>query len=124
MSELTPEQFPGHQPGSPTFPELLVCASVNLSDQGTTPPGQSSLSFVFGPREIGSPNTVVVPQPTSWWRWLLYPAQTEEATEALGPLEMATPATRTPSATAASATSRSRPRSPCPAPPWPPRWGR
>ena len=51
MSELTPEQFPGHQPGSPTFPELLVCASVNLSDQGTTPPGQSSLSFVFGPRD-------------------------------------------------------------------------
>lgn len=90
MSELTPEQFPGHQPGSPAFPELLVCASVNLSDQGTTPPGQSSLSFVFGPREIGSPNTVVVPQPTSWWRWLLYPAQTEEATETLGPLRMAT----------------------------------
>jgi Patatin-like phospholipase len=90
MSELTPEQFPGHQPGSPCFPELLVCASVNLSDQGTTPPGQSSLSFVFGPREIGSPNTVVVPQPTSWWRWLLYPAQTEEATETLGPLRMST----------------------------------
>lgn len=90
MSELTPEQFPGHHPGSPTFPELLVCASVNLSDQGTTPPGQSSLSFVFGPREIGSPNTVVVPEPTSWWRWLLYPAQTEEATETLGPLTMPT----------------------------------
>jgi hypothetical protein len=90
MSELTPEQFPGHQRGSPAFPELLVCASVNLSDQGTTPPGQSSLSFVFGPREIGSPSTVVVPQPTSWWRWLLYPAQTEEATETLGPLQMPT----------------------------------
>jgi Patatin-like phospholipase len=90
MSDLTPEQFPGHEPGAPAFPELLVCASVNLSDQGTTPPGQSSLSFVFGPREIGSPNTVVVPQPTSWWRWLLYPAQTEEATETIGPLRMPT----------------------------------
>jgi Patatin-like phospholipase len=90
LSELTPEQFPGHRPGSPAFPELLVCASVNLSDQGTTPPGQASLSFVFGPREIGSPNTVVVPQPTSWWRRLLYPAQTEEASETLGPLQMPT----------------------------------
>ena len=39
MSELTPDQFPGHQPGRPVFPELLVCASVNVSDQGTTPPG-------------------------------------------------------------------------------------
>lgn len=90
MSDLTPEQFPGHEPGSPVFPELLVCASVNVSDPGTTPPGQSSLSFVFGPREIGSPNTVVVPEPTPWWRRLLYPAQTEEATETLGPLRMPT----------------------------------
>ena len=90
MSELTPDQFPGHQPGRPVFPELLVCASVNVSDQGTTPPGQSSLSFVFGPREVGSPNRVVVPEPTSWWRWLLYPAHTEEATETLGPLQMPT----------------------------------
>ena len=90
MSDLTPEQFPGHQPGRPVFPELLVCASVNVSDQGTTPPGRSSLSFVFGPRTIGSPRSVVVPKRAQWWRSLLYPAQTEQATEELGDLELPT----------------------------------
>ena len=53
-------------------PELLVCASVNVSDQGTTPPGQSSLASCSARRgRVRRP--VVVPEPTSWWRWLLVP---------------------------------------------------
>ncbi|HKY69191.1 MAG TPA: hypothetical protein VJM49_22565, partial [Acidimicrobiales bacterium] len=87
MSDLTPEQFPGHRPGAPVFPELLVCASANVSDQGTTPPGRSSVSFVFGPRRIGYPRAVDVPRKVPWWRWLLYPAQTEQDTVRFGPLE-------------------------------------
>jgi len=90
MSDLTPEQFPGYAPGSPVFPELLVCASANVSDQGTTPPGRSSVSFVFGPRTIGYPCSVDVPRKVPWWRGILYPAQTEQDTEGFGPLERST----------------------------------
>ena len=90
MSDLTPEQFPGSTPGAPAFPELLVCASANVSDQGTTPPGRSSVSFVFGPHRIGYPRAVDVPRRVPWWRWLLYPAQTEQDTERFGPLELPT----------------------------------
>lgn len=41
-------------PGS--GPELIVCAAVNLSDTGATPPGRKSGSFTFSPTEIGGPD--------------------------------------------------------------------
>jgi MFS family permease len=36
-------------------PVLLVCAAVNVSDPGATPPGRSVTSFVFSPNAIGGP---------------------------------------------------------------------
>jgi len=35
------------------FPELVVCAAANLSDEGLTPPGRNSASFTFSRMEIG-----------------------------------------------------------------------
>ncbi len=90
LSEFAPERYPGGRPGRPAFPELLVCAAVNVSDPGTTPPGRNGLSFVFSPRCIGYPNPVVVTSTASWWKRLLYPAQTELDTVTYGPLEVDT----------------------------------
>jgi Patatin-like phospholipase len=90
LSEFAPDRFPGSRPGRPAFPELLVCAAVNVSDPGTTPPGRNGLSFVFSPNRIGYPDPVVVPRMASWWRRLLYPAQTELDTMAYGPIEVDT----------------------------------
>ena len=56
LSEFAPDRFPGSRPGRPAFPELLVCAAVNVSDPGTTPPGRNGLSFVFSPSRIGHPD--------------------------------------------------------------------
>lgn len=91
LSELDPAKFPGSTPERPAFPELHVCASMNVSDEGATPPGQGSLSFVFGPRRIGYPAQVLVNKMAPWWRRLLLPAQTELATVEYGPFEMDTP---------------------------------
>jgi hypothetical protein len=90
LSEFAPEHHPGGRAGRPGFPELLVCAAVNVSDPGTTPPGRNGLSFVFSPRRIGYPDPVVVTSTASWWKRLLYPAQTEQETVAYGPLEVDT----------------------------------
>jgi Patatin-like phospholipase len=90
LSDFAPDRFPGSEPGRPAFPELLVCAAVNVSDQGTTPPGRSSLSFVFSPLRTGYPDPVVVTRMAPWWRRLLYPAQTELDTTAYGPLDIDT----------------------------------
>ena len=35
------------------FPELVVCAAANLSDDGVTPPGRHAASFTFSRTEIG-----------------------------------------------------------------------
>lgn len=45
------------QPGGPkqTKPEVIICAAVNLSDQGATPPGRNAASFTFSAKEIGGP---------------------------------------------------------------------
>jgi hypothetical protein len=90
LSEFAPDRFPGSRPGRSAFPELLVCAAVNVSDPGTTPPGRNGLSFVFSPTRIGHPDPIVVPGTASWWRRLLYPAQVELDTEAYGPIEVDT----------------------------------
>ena len=90
LSEFAPDRFPGSRPGRSAFPELLVCAAVNVSDPGTTPPGRNGLSFVFSPNRIGHPDPIVVPGTASWWRRLLYPAQVELDTEAYGPIEVDT----------------------------------
>jgi Patatin-like phospholipase len=90
LSALDPAEFPGSTPDRPAFPELHVCASMNVSDEGVTPPGQDSLSFVFGPRRVGYPGRVLISRMAPWWRRLLFPAQTELETVEYGPFEMAT----------------------------------
>jgi hypothetical protein len=90
LSEFAPDRFPGSRPGRPAFPELLVCAAVNVSDPGTTAPGRNGLSFVFSPSRIGHPDPVVVPGMAGWRRRLLHPTQVELDTEAYGPLEVDT----------------------------------
>lgn len=90
LSEFARDRYPGSRPGRPAFPELLVCAAVNVSDRGTTPPGRNGLSFVFSPSRIGHPEPVVVPGAASWWRRLLHPAETELDTVAYGPIEIDT----------------------------------
>ncbi len=49
LSEFKRERFPI------PFPELLICAAANVSDEGATPPGSGVMSFVFSPSEIGGP---------------------------------------------------------------------
>ena len=90
LSDFAPDRFPGGTPGHPAFPELLVCAAVNVSDRGTTPPGRASLPFVFSPTSVGHPDKVVVASPSPWWRRLLYPARSVGETVPYGPLQMDT----------------------------------
>jgi len=90
LSDFARDRYPGSRPGRPAFPELLVCAAVNVSDPGTTPPGRNGVSFVFSPTRIGHPDPVVVPRTASWWRRLLCPAQIELDTVAYGPIEVDT----------------------------------
>ena len=91
MSDLAPESFPLSEPGRPAFPELLVCASANVSDPGATPPGRSSVSFVFGPRTIGCPGPVVLARRPERWRQVMLPS-TEVDTEVVPGFEKPTPA--------------------------------
>lgn len=35
------------------FPELIVCAAANISDEGATPPGRGAASFTFTANEVG-----------------------------------------------------------------------
>lgn len=37
------------------FPDLIVCATANVSDEGVTPPGRSATPFTFSRLEIGGP---------------------------------------------------------------------
>jgi hypothetical protein len=90
LSEFARDKYPGGAVGRPAFPELLVCAAVNVSDPGTTPPGRGSLSFVFSPTTVGTRDRVVVSRSATWWRRLLFPAQTELETVSYGPLEVGT----------------------------------
>lgn len=41
--------------GPNSFPELLICAAVNVSDVGATPAGSNALSLVFTPSEMTVP---------------------------------------------------------------------
>jgi hypothetical protein len=45
----------GCQHGCDPGPELIVCAAVNISDEGTAPPGRDSVSFTFTSSWIGGP---------------------------------------------------------------------
>jgi hypothetical protein len=85
LSEFATAEYP--RTGRPPFPELVVCAAVNVSDPGTTPPGRSSLSFVFSPSRVGCPDRIVVAERMAWWRRLLLPALAPERTETFGPLD-------------------------------------
>jgi hypothetical protein len=62
LSECTRERIEEHT-GYP-FPELRICAAVNVSDGGMTPPGSAVTSFVFSPTEVGGPPDLVGRVPT------------------------------------------------------------
>jgi hypothetical protein len=73
-------------PGSPPpFPELLVCAAINVSDPGITPPGRSCLSFVFSPTSVGHHGLGLVRNERSWLRRVAQPSDTT-ATGTVRPL--------------------------------------
>jgi hypothetical protein len=37
------------------WPELIVCAAANISDEGATPPGRNATTFTFSPTAVGGP---------------------------------------------------------------------
>jgi hypothetical protein len=43
------------QPRDRDWPELLICAAANLSDEGATPPGRGATTFTFSPTSVGGP---------------------------------------------------------------------
>ncbi|MGH2805725.1 MAG: patatin-like phospholipase family protein [Actinomycetota bacterium] len=45
----------------PNFPELIVCAAANISDQGATPTGRNATTFTFTAKEIGGPLVGTIP---------------------------------------------------------------
>jgi hypothetical protein len=51
LSDLRPPE----EGGPASFPELLICAAVNVSDIGATPAGSNVLSCVFSSREMRIP---------------------------------------------------------------------
>jgi Lysophospholipase catalytic domain len=89
LSSFVPGEFPADREGN-RFPELLVCAAVNVSDRGIAPPGSGALSFVFSPTTVGTEDRVVIPRSRPWVERLMLPAQTELATTSYGPLHVAT----------------------------------
>jgi hypothetical protein len=76
LSMFAPDKLPTDAEGR-TFPEVLVCAAVNVSDSGVTPPGWGALSWVFSPSKVGCEDPVVIPASRTWWRRLLQPAERE-----------------------------------------------
>lgn len=92
LSEFAPDQYPEVDGTRLAFPEIVVCAAVNVSDQGPTPPGRKALSFAFSPSTIGydPERPLAVDQPVSWWRRWLWPADEQVGSESYGPLSMDT----------------------------------
>ena len=89
LSSYASGEFPADAAGH-RFPELLVCAAVNVSDRGIAPPGKGALSFVFSPTAVGTEDRVVIPRNRPWPKRLLLPAQTELSTVSYGPLQVPT----------------------------------
>ncbi len=89
LTSFAPAEFPADARGD-RFPELLVCAAVNVSDRGITPPGKGALSFVFSPTTVGTEDRVVIPRDRPWPARLFLPAQTELDTVTYGPLHVPT----------------------------------
>ncbi|HSK96105.1 MAG TPA: hypothetical protein VK891_05755, partial [Euzebyales bacterium] len=46
------------------WPELIVCAAANISDEGATPPGRNATPFVFTSDHVGGPDVGYVPTRT------------------------------------------------------------
>lgn len=44
------------------WPELIVCAAANISDEGATPPGRNATTFTFSPTQIGGPMGMIESQ--------------------------------------------------------------
>jgi hypothetical protein len=92
LSDFAPAKFPEVDGTRLAFPEIVVCAAINVSDQGPTPPGRKALSFAFSPSTIGydPDRPVVVDRPLSWWRRWLWPANEQVGSRTYGPLCMDT----------------------------------
>jgi Patatin-like phospholipase len=92
LSDFAPDRFPEVDGTRLAFPEIVVCAAVNVSDQGPTPPGRKALSFAFSPSTIGydRERPVAVDRPLSWWRRWLWPANEQVGSRTYGPLCMRT----------------------------------
>ncbi|HET6950647.1 MAG TPA: hypothetical protein VFI47_09740 [Acidimicrobiales bacterium] len=89
LSDFAADRFPIVDGERLRFPEIVVCAAVNVSDAGVTPPGRSALSFVFSPSTIGCPGQrVVVPRRLPLWCHVLSPADAETGSDSYGPLAM------------------------------------
>jgi patatin-like phospholipase len=50
------------------FPQLILCAAVNLSEAGVTPPARRAASFTFSSTEIGGPLVGYMPTKEYWYR--------------------------------------------------------
>jgi Patatin-like phospholipase len=92
LSEFAPEKFPEVDGKRLAFPEIVVCAAVNVSDQGATPPGRKALSFAFSPSTIGcdAERSVVLDRALPRWRRWLWPANEQVGSETYGPVCMDT----------------------------------
>jgi hypothetical protein len=77
LSDFTPAAIEAS--GNGRFPELLVCAAVNVSDRGAMPPGRNGVSFVFAPSKVGCPGKLRVPRRATPWQQLSEPTRNEEA---------------------------------------------
>jgi hypothetical protein len=92
LSEFAREKFPEVDGKRLAFPEIVVCAAVNVSGQGPTPPGRKALSFAFSPSTIGydGARPVAVERPLAWWRRWLWPADEQVSSQTYGPVCMDT----------------------------------
>jgi hypothetical protein len=88
LSEFAPEKFPKVDGRRLAFPEIVVCAAVNVSDQGPTPPGRKALSFAFSPSTIGydPARPLGVERTLPRWRRWLWPADEQVGSQTYGPV--------------------------------------
>ena len=88
LSEFAPEKFPKVDGKRLAFPEIVVCAAVNVSDQGPTPPGRKALSFAFSPSTIGydPARPLGVERTLPRWRRWLWPADEQVGSQTYGPV--------------------------------------
>lgn len=58
------ELVPLSETGCEGWPDLIVCAAANISDEGATPPGRNAAPFTFTREYVGGPEVGYVPTTT------------------------------------------------------------